>query len=359
MGKLSGTVLILAGVSIAAYTLSAQQDAGPPPRAITKAPAAPAVPVYQIAERTTPPMPSTPPAGAPAVAAPTPANSPPSDAKAAHNATAAPVAPAPAAQPKAGAVPAANPLHAAPTPSLPGPQKLRPGTPTAVRVAEAPPRLPVGETAATASPPLDRPALTREIQRHLKRIGCYRGDANGVWTPSVRQAVKDVTDRVNASLPIDRPDPVLLAMVQGQEPGACGASCPTGQGRAADGRCLPAALVANAGKSRTQAASAQGGSTKAGKAKGVHAKKAQPADDSAITADAPATPQSDGRMSLAGPSAGSNPDASRQANARRKRTRAASNPPRAAYYRPTGPRVRQRSAQRSGNPFWGFPFFMP
>jgi hypothetical protein len=220
----------------------------------------------------------------------------------------------------------------------------------------------VGETAATASPPLDRPALTREIQRQLKRIGCYQGEPNGVWTQSVRQALKAVTDHVNASLPTDRPDPVLLAMVQGQEPGTCGASCPKGQSRAADGRCLPAALVANAGKRRTLT-TASVGQVQVGQAKGGQARNAQPAADvSAGPADAAVPPlPAEGRMSLAGPPAGAKPNARRQANARHPRTRVVSTPPRAAaYYRPTGPRARQRSAQRSGGiPFWAIPFFTP
>jgi hypothetical protein len=64
-------------------------------------------------------------------------------------------------------------------------------------------------------------------------------------------------------------------------------------------------------------------------------------------------------MSLAGPPAGAKPSAPRQANARHRRTRVVSTPPRtAAYYRPAGPRARQRSAQRSGGvPFWAIPFF--
>jgi|KBSSwiStaDraftv2_1062776.scaffolds.fasta_scaffold21011_6 hypothetical protein len=378
MGKLSGTVLILAGVSIAAYTLSAQQDAGPLPGPIAKAPAAPA---SVTAENTTPAQPPPMPAASTPAAAPTPASAPsPSGAQGAQstpgtqNAQNAPGAAGAASQPpKAGTPPAASPPPAILAPSPAGPPKLRPGAPTAVRVAEAPPRLPVGETAATASPPLDRPALTREIQRQLKRIGCYQGEPNGVWTPSVRQALKAVTDHVNASLPTDRPDPVLLAMVQGQEPGACGASCPKGQSRAADGRCLPAALVANAGKARTQTtASAQTGGTKTGQAqvdpvrggqaKGGQVKNAEPAAGvSAVPADAAVPPPTEGRMSLAGPPVGAKPNAPRQANARHRRTRVVSTPPKAAaYYRPAGPRARQRSAQRSGGmPFWAIPFFTP
>jgi hypothetical protein len=317
MGKLSGTVLILAGVSIAAYTLSAQQDAG------TK---------VTTAENAVQGKPSVTPAASVPVSVPKGADSPAGGA----------AAPAPSS----ATLPAKAPPPAvlAPTPVVP--QKLRAGAPAAVRIAEAPPRLPVGETAATASPPLDHPALTREIQRQLKRIGCYRGDVSGVWSPAVRQAVKAVADRVNASLPSDQPDPVLLAMVQSQEPGACGTSCPKGQGRAADGRCLPAALVANAGKQTTP-------TTQASTAKTVPA-----AGGAAVPVDAAApSPSIDGRMSLAGPTA----DIPRQGRSRPQPSRVTSSPQRATayYYRPPGPRVRQRSAQRSGAPFWTIPFLLP
>ena len=319
MGKLSGTVLILAGVSIAAYTLSAQQDVG------TK---------VTTADNAVQARPSSAPAAIAPVSTPTVSTPTRTDSPAAG--TTAPAPPAPMS---------GTPPPAALAPAPVAPQKLRPGVPAAVRVAEAPPRLPVGETAATASPPLDRPALTREIQRQLKRIGCYRGDVSGVWSPAVRQAVRAVTDRVNASLPIDQPDPILLAMVQSQEPGTCGASCPNGQSRAADGRCLPAALVANAAKKQPTP-------TQAGRAKTAPATVA-----AAVPVDAAAPPPPpDGRMSLAGPAA----DMPRQGRSRPQRSRVASSTQRAtAYDRPPSPRVRQRSAQRSGVPFWAMPFLLP
>lgn len=320
MGKLSGTVLILAGVSMAAYTLSAQQGPGTKP-AMTAENAAPA---------------KTPPVPAPSA----PATALTSASGAGPGATAPP-------RPQSAASPAASTPPATFAPPPVAPQKLRAGASPPVKVAEAPPRLPVGETAATASPPLDGPALTREIQRQLKRIGCYQGEVSGVWSASVRHAVKVVADHANASLPIDQPDSALLAMVESQEPGAC-SSCPKGQDRAADGRCLPAALVAKAGKQPTSAASAQTGRAKAG------ARTAPTGAGPAVATDTAApAPQFDARMSLAGPGA----DVPRQARARPQR--ATSGARRAHAYRPPGPRVRQRSAQRSGAPFWAIPFLLP
>ncbi len=112
----------------------------------------------------------------------------------------------------------------------------------AVEVDAVPPRVPVGglmDDLAFA----DAAELTSEIQRHLKRIGCYGGDVAGEWSPTVQRAMRTLTERTNATLPVEGPDPVLLAMVQGQAPGACGAACPRGQERIADNRCVPSVLV--------------------------------------------------------------------------------------------------------------------
>jgi hypothetical protein len=328
MGKLSGTVLILAGVSMAAYTLSAQQGPG------TKA--------AMTADNATPAKTAPVPAKTPAATAPSaPAAAPTAS-------SAGPGASGPPRPKSAAASPATSTLPATSVSPPAAPQKLRAGVLAPVKVAEAPPRLPVGETAATAGPPLDGPALTREIQRQLKRIGCYQGEVSGVWSASVRHAVKAVADHVNASLPIDQPDSVLLAMVESQEPGTC-SSCPNGQDRAADGRCLPAALVAKAGKQPTPPAPAQAGRAKAGAST-----TAPTGARSAVASDTAApAPHYDERMSLAGPKA----EVPRQARARPRRARSGAR--RAHAYRPPSPRVRQRSAQRSGPPFWTIPFLLP
>jgi hypothetical protein len=92
-----------------------------------------------------------------------------------------------------------------------------------------------------------RLALTRDLQRELKRVGCYEGEIDGHWGTGSRTAMKTFTERVNATLPIDEPDYILLALVQGQKDKACG-KCPPGQGFAENGRCLPSALLAQAAK---------------------------------------------------------------------------------------------------------------
>jgi hypothetical protein len=104
------------------------------------------------------------------------------------------------------------------------------GEPTAVYVvaARAPETKPKPPPAANIDPG-DRVGLTRALQRELKRVGCYNGEITGQWTTSTRMAMRAFTERVNASLPVDKPDPVLLSLVQGHRE---------------DGVCTPAAGVA-------------------------------------------------------------------------------------------------------------------
>jgi peptidoglycan hydrolase-like protein with peptidoglycan-binding domain len=95
----------------------------------------------------------------------------------------------------------------------------------------------------TTPMPGDQGSLAQNLQRELARVGCYDGQINGVWTTSTRQAMKAFLERVNATLPIHQPAGVLLALVQGQRVTICGASCPSGQALADDGRCMPTAFL--------------------------------------------------------------------------------------------------------------------
>lgn len=149
----------------------------------------------------------------------------------------------------------------------------------------APPRIPVGWQATTIEAPIDQTGLARELQRQLKRVGCYEGDINGVWTPSARRAMKAFIDRVNATLPIEQPDFILLAIVQNHQGRACGTSCPEGQALAADGRCLPSAIIARAAKKPAPVDNSNSGSFAA----------------AAVAPSDGAVPIAPGRMGLAGP----------------------------------------------------------
>ena len=88
----------------------------------------------------------------------------------------------------------------------------------------------------------DGDVLTKELQRQLRRVGCYSGEINGVWTQSTRRAMQTFTNRVNAALPVERPDHILLAMLQSHPDKTCSKPCPLGENPAPDGRCVPGAI---------------------------------------------------------------------------------------------------------------------
>jgi hypothetical protein len=111
------------------------------------------------------------------------------------------------------------------------------------------------EAIPPSAKPGNRASLGVELQRELKRVGCYDGDLNGSWTIATRKAMKAFTNRVNAALPIDQPDHILLALLQGHRDKACGIACPTGQGLTSDDRCLPNAILAQVTKMQHSAKS--------------------------------------------------------------------------------------------------------
>ncbi len=129
------------------------------------------------------------------------------------------------------------------------------------RVAVASPQKPgtwstVVQSAPTISTPLKsaepgdaetRAELASDLQRELKRVGCYEGEITGAWNGSTRRAMAAFMDRANATLPTDNPDYVLLALVQSHHDVVCSAECPAGQ-IADGGRCVPRAVVAQATK---------------------------------------------------------------------------------------------------------------
>ena len=187
------------------------------------------------------------------------------------------------AQRRAGPAPAAQP----PPVVVMLPYRVEPAPPTAKQKAAAMPR--------------DRASLPRELQLELRRVGCYGGDLNGVWTPATRKAMKAFTDRVNATLPVDRADDILLTLVQAHQGEACGSPCPPGQGISDDGRCVPGALLAQAAKKRSSPATptARLRNQPADKPTAVTA----PWTTTAVALPAPLTgpPPIAGRMALAGP----------------------------------------------------------
>jgi hypothetical protein len=124
-------------------------------------------------------------------------------------------------------------------------------------------------------PPVERPvalgqfvtprgpdAIGRELQKELKRVGCYAGGLNGVWTTSTRQAMNAFTDRVNAKLPTNKPDSILLALVRGYSAKVCRIPCPPGQGLSRAQECTPNALLARTSGTKLLAATGQARETR-------------------------------------------------------------------------------------------------
>ncbi len=118
--------------------------------------------------------------------------------------------------------------------------------PTVVTITEHPLKHPV----ALDQVPRGRDAIGRLLQKELRRVGCYSGELNGEWTMSTRRAMKDFIERVNATLPIDQPDGILLALVQGHPGKVCGVPCPAGEGLSRDALCVPSAILAMTGRTK-------------------------------------------------------------------------------------------------------------
>jgi hypothetical protein len=102
-----------------------------------------------------------------------------------------------------------------------------------------------------------RDALARDIQKQLKRVGCYLGEIDGVWGTGSKRAVLVFMDRVNASLPTHDPDVFMLSLLRAQGDAVCGPSCPQGQSFTSNGRCVPTTLVAHGGRAIGEPASPQ------------------------------------------------------------------------------------------------------
>ena len=89
--------------------------------------------------------------------------------------------------------------------------------------------------------------LVRDLQRELKRVGCYAHEIDGEWTPGTRRAMMDFTERVNAGLPAERPDPTLLVLLQRHPEIVCREKCRVGESLA-DTRCLPSSYLVSESK---------------------------------------------------------------------------------------------------------------
>lgn len=67
-----------------------------------------------------------------------------------------------------------------------------------------------------------RKALVLDIQRALIRAGCYRGETTGQWGADTKRALGTFLTAANARLPIEKPDYILLSLIQGHIRVFCG-----------------------------------------------------------------------------------------------------------------------------------------
>jgi hypothetical protein len=209
-----------------------------------------------------------------------------------------------------------------------------PAPASAPEVATLGPRTALGQPQRDASIPPDKFLLAQQLQRELARVGCYEGAPSGVWTPAARKAMKAFVDRINATLPTEEPDYILLTLVRGSPDRVCGASCPQGQ-RLSDGRCMPNGVMAGR---REPAATVPA---------------ASPRTDPALTissSSAPRTPtESDAaRMGLSGPPLQAGPG---QANAQPPAADATAQPPPAPVAAHTSRRAEAKRAAAQGGGF--------
>lgn len=163
---------------------------------------------------------------------------------------------------------------------------------------------PAATSRLTTSAPTDEAAryeLVRSLQRELKRVGCYWGEIDGSWGGGSKRAMSSFIERVNAALPTEQPDYILLSLVQGYGGQVCGKACPTGQSLN-EGRCTPNVVLAQSGRRQPvrEAPTASRGATTEGWGASV-----QPAPDSSFAPTIAAAPLPlPGRMSVGGPRPG-------------------------------------------------------
>jgi hypothetical protein len=105
--------------------------------------------------------------------------------------------------------------------------------------------------------PTNRYELARELQTELRRVGCYYGEIDGDWGSGSKRAMSGFTSRVNASLPVDTPDAIMLTMIRRFDGQACSATCRSDEMFTGDGRCVPTTVAQDRASGRIQSASAE------------------------------------------------------------------------------------------------------
>ncbi len=103
-----------------------------------------------------------------------------------------------------------------------------------------------GSGSASLKPnnPTSRYKLVVEIQRKLKKRGCYWGRISGSWGAGTKYAMQAFVDRINPALPIEEPVYEQLTLLQANSDTSCG-TCTAGQTATVGGSCVPQTTIAD------------------------------------------------------------------------------------------------------------------
>lgn len=114
-----------------------------------------------------------------------------------------------------------------------------PSTPRAAMPVERPPSPSTTSQRASGDAPA-RQNLVRDVRRHLARVGCLAGPPSDTWDEAATAAARAFGEHINATIPVNTADHVLLTLLEGYRGLACNLVCPQGERADGDGICRPA-----------------------------------------------------------------------------------------------------------------------
>ncbi len=122
--------------------------------------------------------------------------------------------------------PSSRPIIASGEITIPSDSRRPSGfTPAGSDSDQMPKRQLTNEQPTTGSLTGRSPNLAASIQNELRRVGCYAGDADGTWNEGTRVAMRAFNTSVHVNLATDKPDYILLTLLQGHSSKACSRSC--------------------------------------------------------------------------------------------------------------------------------------
>lgn len=103
-----------------------------------------------------------------------------------------------------------------------------------------------------AAPRTKRASVARDLEIELARLGCYAGPRDGAWSEEAQRAMRAVTNKAVARLPVAEPDYILLSLARQISGQVCSRPCAPGSETnsclvRADGPTTTTALIPTAG----------------------------------------------------------------------------------------------------------------